>query len=463
MRIEKRNSSEERRILIGMIVDKTVLGRINSRWKGRMFKSKWANIIAKWCLNYYGKYKKAPLHQIESLFETWSEKTKDESAIKLIEKFLSSLSDEYKELKSESNSDYIIDMAGNHFNQVQIEKLIDETQSNIDNGNVNEAHEHISSYNKIEMGVGEGIDILKDTEAIKEAFQDKEEPLIEYPGALGEFFGSTLERDAFVAFMAPEGRGKSFWLMDVAFRAMIQRRKVAYFQAGDMSQNQIMRRLMLRTSGRPLNPKEIKYPIAIKKRNDGSIRTRTKIKRYKDKLSWQVSYRACKKIMRKKVKSKSSYFKLSCHPNTTLSVKNIESILQDWEKLLWTPDVIVIDYADILNMSYYGIEGRDRINETWNQLRALSQKLHCLVVTATQSDALSYEKELMTMQNFSDDKRKAAHVTGLVGINQTPQEKLKGIFRLNFLKLRDDNFYVSKCIYIAGCLDIADPAIKSCF
>ena len=43
MRIEKKNSDSERRILIGMIVDPIVLGRISSKWQYRMFKSKWAN------------------------------------------------------------------------------------------------------------------------------------------------------------------------------------------------------------------------------------------------------------------------------------------------------------------------------------------------------------------------------------------------------------------------------------
>ena len=321
------------------------------------------------------------------------------------------------------------------------------------------------------MGVGEGIDILHDSEAIKEAFKDKEESLITYPGELGKFFGDALERDAFIAFMGPEKRGKSFWLMDIVFRAICQRRKVAFFEAGDMSQNQIMRRLMIRTARHPLYSKRVYYPTGIKikktKSEDGTvniiIKVKTKTENYKNNLSGRKAYKACKLMMKRKIKSKNSYCKLSCHPNSTLSVKSIIGILQDWAKDDWEPDVIVIDYADILDMSYYGLEGRDRINETWKQLRALSQKYHCLVVTATQADSLSYKKDTLGMSNFSEDKRKLSHVTGIVGLNTTSKEKDMGVMRLNWVVLREGEYNTTRCIYVAGCLDIANPAIKSCF
>jgi hypothetical protein len=56
MKIQKKNNNDERLILIAMIVDETVLGRIAAKWQKGMFNSKWANIIAKWCLKYYTKY-----------------------------------------------------------------------------------------------------------------------------------------------------------------------------------------------------------------------------------------------------------------------------------------------------------------------------------------------------------------------------------------------------------------------
>ena len=126
MKIEKKNRNDERKILTSLIVDKKVLGRITSKSLVNPFKSRWANLIFKWCTSYYGKYEEAPLNNIEGLYEDWATNAGDEKLVTLVEKFLGGLSDEYEELKEDSNSDYVIDMAGKYFNRVRMENLTEE-------------------------------------------------------------------------------------------------------------------------------------------------------------------------------------------------------------------------------------------------------------------------------------------------------------------------------------------------
>ena len=463
MRIEKKTNNDERKILTSMVVDRVVLGRVFSKHEPNMFQSKWANLIARWCIKYYKKYGKAPLKHIEDSFETWAAKTKDKHTINLVEKFLSHMSNEYEELKEQSNSDFMIDAAGRYFNQVKIQKLLDSVQEDLDESDPEKATAALTSYNQIQMGVGEGIDVLQDVEAIKECLADTEKTMIRYSGALGEFLGNALTRDSFVAFTGPDKVGKSFHLMDVAYRAMAQRKRVAYFEAGDQSKNQVMRRLMIRISQRPIYPAVVEYPKSLSVNEKYKVKVKWKHLPYKKKMSWQKAREACKKVMKRTIKSKKSYLRLSCHPNSTLSVQDIQSILQGWARQDWVPDVLIIDYADILNMNSPGLEGRDLIDETWKRLRSLSQIYHCLVVTATQSDAAAYDTRVITKKNFSGDKRKNAHVTGMIGLNQTPAEKKKGVTRLNWVVLREGKFSETKCVYVAGALSIASPCIKSCW
>jgi len=470
LKLKKRTASEERQILIGMIVDPIVLGRIAFKYQKQMFRSRFGNLIATWCVQYFHKYQKAPMKQIESLFESWSDKTQDKDLVRSTSTFLESLNGQYKKMERQSNSDFIIDMAGSYCNEVQVERLVESVQAHLDMGQSSEATQLVSDFNRIEMGVGQGIDILQDEEAIKAAFADTADSIVQYPGELGNFFKHTFSRDSFVAFMGPEGRGKSFWLMDVCYRAMLQRQKVAFFEVGDQSQNQIMRRLMIRAARHPRYPKDIDYPTKmrqVQKVEDGvmvsGIDVDTKIKNYTKKLNVKKAMKACQKVMKEKIRSEESYFRLSCHPNSTLKVEGIENIVQDWIRGGWIPDVIAIDYADILNMDYQGLEGRDRINESWKRLRRLSQTYHCLVLTATQADAESYDRTTMSMRNFSEDKRKFAHVTAMLGLNQTGAEKKKSLMRLNYLKLRDDEFLQSKCIHVAGCLALGNPCVLSKF
>ena len=139
MKVRKNINKEERHIIIAMIVDSTVLGRISTKWQRNMFKSKWANIISKWCVSYYRKYEDAPLHQIESLYESWAAKSKDKETISMVGSFLDSLSEEYEDLQEESNSDYSIDKAGEYFNRVKVERLAEQIQGDVDRGNITDA------------------------------------------------------------------------------------------------------------------------------------------------------------------------------------------------------------------------------------------------------------------------------------------------------------------------------------
>jgi hypothetical protein len=469
MKISKRDGSKERLILISMITDKSVLGSISGKWERGLFSAKWCDLVASWCIKYFNKYGEAPNQSIEGLFESWASNGKaDESTVKLVEKFLNSLSDEY-ESETRKSSDYIIDLAGAHFNEVKLKSLARKIEGAVDNGELEEALAELTKFNRVDMGVGAGIDAFRDKDAMRKAFESANERLIEYPDDLGLFFQNIFERDGFVAFQAPEKRGKSFVLLDVAWNAALQRRKVAYFEAGDNSQNQVMRRFLTRATKHPFRlrtgfPGEVLIPTSISREPDSEIAdVEHSIKTYDRPLSWGRGFKACKKLLRSKIKSDDAMFRIDAHPNSTLSVHKIKSILDAWERDGWIPDVIVIDYADILAAPAGFAETRDQINATWKQLRALSQQLHCLVVTATQADADSYRVHTQTKRNFSEDKRKHSHVTAMVAINQTIEEKQKGIMRLNFLDLRDGEYQEMHCIHVAGCLALANPFMKAAF
>jgi hypothetical protein len=464
MHIEQFEKSHVRKILMGMIVDATVLSRLASRWDGSLFREDWANLIAGWCIGFYQKYNKAPENHIEGLFHQWADDNPDTAGIELIGKFLGQLSNEYAQLKKTINASYILDVAAEHFNKVRVEKLIEGMQGELDGGKLDKAFALASKFNRLDISTKAQVDLLEDPDVIRGAFSERNDSLVEYKGALGNFFGSAFERDSFIAFMGPEKRGKTWWLIDVAWRAMLQGRRVAFFEVGDMSQKQIVRRFMVRASGRPLKPKVIQVPTAIEHPDSENQIPHIDFEErvFKRKLNAKDAWKACLKTIRKQ-NSEHALLKLWCYPNSTLSMSALGSELQILERQGWSPDLIVIDYADILAPPPGYTESRDQINANWKAMRALSQSLHCCLVTATQSNAASYYADTVDRSNFSDDKRKFAHVTGMIGINQSPTEKEKGVMRLNWLVLRESEFDETKCCYVAGCLALANPAMRSTF
>jgi hypothetical protein len=178
-------------------------------------------------------------------------------------------------------------------------------------------------------------------------------------------------------------------------------------------------------------------------------------------LSSKQAFRSFQKV--KEGFGGGSRLKLSCHPNSSINMEQIRSTCLSWSLTGWTPDLVVIDYADILAAISGGLDTRDQINETWKRMRRLSQDLHCCVVTATQADAQSYRQALLDMTNFSEDKRKFSHVTAMIGINQTGQEKEQQVQRLNYLVMRDSDFITEKAVFVGNCLRIANPAVVSSF
>jgi len=463
MRIEKRDGALARRILTGMIVDKVVLGHVAAVWDKELFKSKWCNLVAGWCVSYFERYNKPPGSAIESRFESWASKGRDKDTVKLVEKFLATLSEEYEHHAAEINAAYLVDQAAEHFNEVRAKRLVDEITDDLETGEGVKALERISKFGHVEVGTTHGVDVLNDQGASQEAFEQQNETLIKYPQALQHFFADAFQRDSFVAFMGPEKRGKTWWLIDVAWRAMKQRRKVAFFSVGDMSQHQMMRRFHARAARRPLRAKTVKVPTGIEHDPGTPIALVDREDKVFDKpMSWRMGYKALQHHA-KSTKTKSTLLRMACYPNSSISVTGLASVLTVWENAGWIPDIIVIDYADILANPPGFNESRDATNATWKHLRRLSQERHCCVVTATQADAASYRAETIDASNFSEDKRKLAHVTGMVGINSTPDEKEVGLQRLNWVVLRESEFNVSKCVHVAGCFDIGNPAVKSTF
>jgi replicative DNA helicase len=140
---------------------------------------------------------------------------------------------------------------------------------------------------------------------------------------------------------------------------------------------------------------------------------------------------------------------VSCHPNSSINVKGIDGVLDRWAaERGFIPDVIVVDYADILAPENDGKDARHQVDETWRSLRRLSQERKALVIAPTQADAASYDADVLSTSNFSEDKRKHAHVTGMLGLNQTFEEKADNIMRLNWILLRESEFDANRCLYI---------------
>lgn len=470
--------SREREVLAAMITDSTVLSRVIPGWEvGGSFATKAANTVGQWCVDYCRKHNEAPGKLIRSLFRDWAEDgRKDETTKETIDFFLGGLPLDDKERLP--NPQYFIDTAGNHFDEVKLRKAAETTLAHINAGNLEKAKATWAKHATIKLSDSSGIDLFNDVAEMHSTFAEEPASIVKYNiPSIDRFFASHLEQGGFISFMAPNKVGKSFWLMDFAWRTAAllgNRRKVAFFLVGDMSRKQFNRRFYARSAVHPFHnptnawPYELEVPKSIRMFDRGEPLLKAEVKKrvmtFDHRLDPEAAKKGCDRVLATAIKSKQTYFMFASYPGRGISTVGIRATLQQWETQEgFRPDVICVDYADNLAPVDTKADKRDQINDTWLDLSAIRLERNCLLMTATQCDTKGFAKGWLTRENFSEDRRKLDHVSGFVGLNVSPYDKSVGVTRLNWVNLRDGEFGETDGCWVAGCLPLANPAILAHF
>jgi len=148
IRRTKVNTELEKKILTGMIISTQFLAGITPLHKQEYWDGSGAGTVAKWCIDYYEKYEKAPGQDIQSIYEKEEREDRiDESHLRFIELLLSSLSQRYEEDVEKFDSEYMLDQAENWFKKRSLDILSRDIQSRLSQEDVDGAEEKISKYN----------------------------------------------------------------------------------------------------------------------------------------------------------------------------------------------------------------------------------------------------------------------------------------------------------------------------
>lgn len=501
----------ERRIITGMIVSTDYLKEIRPLWNQRLLESETAGILADWCLTHFDEYKVAPGKDIENIYNAHLKNGLSKERAESIELVLRGLSDEYE--RKQFNVPYLVDQSRSYFQERHLTLYAEDIRNELRAGNVSEAEKLASGYHPIANQITKAIDPFSDSEKIRQAFQEAQKPLIRFSKTLGRFWNEQMVRDAFVALMGPEKRGKTFWLIELAMRGMACGCNIAFFQAGDMSELQMIKRLcvyLAKRSDKARYCEDVFYPLLDCANNQLGLCRRKERESYQsapfdmndvslDKITFQQLVEAYDKnkdhqpchnchnnrgvvwlVKRKPVEPLNwkdawrkiqewrtkhrKQFRLVTYPNETLTVAEIKTLLDTWEREDgFVPDIIAIDYADILapDPDCSRLDYRNQQNKIWQRLRRLSQQKHCLLLTATQAAATSYEHDTLRLSDFSETKTKYAHVTAMYGLNQTDREKQIGIMRINELVVREGEFDRENQVKVLQRLQTGRPYLGS--
>lgn len=481
-------TKDPRSILHGIIFDTTFLANFISEFGKDFFVDgdKSALLIYQWAEKHYNQYATAPMRTIEDYFND-AIRTKSSPA-ELLEGASTILADiiadhidgciEY------GGYDYLLDRAHEILTEYRARKLATTLLAKADKGDLKACEELISSTPIIASRNKSSAYTFFSNESMNVTEEDNE-PLFHFPGEMDRIFSPYFTRDGFISFVGPEKRGKTYHLFTCAQLAASAGRKVMIFGAGDMMNNKCnirMKQMWTQSAiqQRDLEPRYLSYLDCIynqqgtcnkgRGRNNGQsilskndtvvqskitpdykpchhclgcrnlkepFRPALLVNLYlpEQRLLWDINMAEfSNKYLRWEQKNEPELYTF---PAYTLTVRQIDAMIKRRIDEGVKPDVIIIDYADIMAPEDSKKDFRNQQDERWARMRSLGQKYNCLVITATQANRDAGEKEIITEANMSEDKRKNAHVTGLIGINQTPREKQLHIQRLAWILNRE--------------------------
>jgi hypothetical protein len=508
----------ERKIITALITQTEYLRQLEAEWNPEFIESATARLISGWCWEYFKKYRTAPVQDIELIYiKKLKEGLGKELAEEIESEILPGLSNEFE--RGEINVTYILTQTRQYFKERLLTLHSEALNALLAKHKVDDALIEVQNF-KIPAGELDDELDLSSTEllsVIESAFDTTYQNVIKFPGALGDFWNDQLVRGGLVAILASEKKGKTYLLLELMMKAYKQKRKVAFFQAGDMTKNQQVIRICIylaqksnlekycrlqyipvqdcvRNQSNSCDKKirECTFGIANGKPDferrktiiqDELIEEYIKNPRYKPcyncsewtthKLGtiWIKEIPAKSPLTSKEAKIRAKRFfirtkrniKLATYANGTLTVEKIKATLHKWKEEDFVADVILVDYADLLAYNGQLRDFRHQQNAIWQGLRALSQEEDALVIVPTQADAASYETDRLEMKNFSEDKRKFAHVTAMYGLNQdkTGREKKLGIMRINKIVVREGDFHSSHEVYVLQSLPTGRPFLGS--
>ncbi|WP_411512081.1 hypothetical protein QM042_02680 [Escherichia coli] len=130
-------------------------------------------------------------------------------------------------------------------------------------------------------------------------------------------------------------------------------------------------------------------------------------------------------------------------PSGSMSPADLDRMLGSMKANGMVPDMVVVDYADLMRASYDLRDDRANIRSIYTDLRALYDKHNVAGITASQTNGAGGASEVATMMHVMDTilvVRIADHVST---INKTEEEEAKGEARLYFAGSRNQKGGVS--------------------
>jgi len=124
------------------------------------------------------------------------------------------------------------------------------------------------------------------------------------------------------------------------------------------------------------------------------------------------------------------------YPTRSASVNTLAAHLKQMEIQEIKPDVVIVDYADILKPTTFYKEKRHATGETYENLRGMAGEFDIPIWTASQANRSSLEEEVIDASKVSEDYSKVMTADFVMSVSRKVEDKIANTGRVHVIKNR---------------------------
>jgi replicative DNA helicase len=144
-----------------------------------------------------------------------------------------------------------------------------------------------------------------------------------------------------------------------------------------------------------------------------------------------------KEIVKERIQDVSGKLIIKEYPTKSASTKSLKNHLEKLRKQNILPDVVIVDYADLLRPVSSTAEKRHDLEGIYEELRGMATEFECAFVTASQTNRGGLNAEVITMESISEAFNKCFVADFIFSLSRTPQDKQANSGRIFIAKNRN--------------------------
>ena len=378
-----------------MLEDRPFYDQISEVLDTNFFEKKYLQIFIETLMSYREKYDTHPNHEVMMSLLRTELNHHDKATAKLVRDFFARIhtSDGIEEAA------YVKDKAIDFCRKQVLKEAMMKSVKLLKSSSFDEIEKVIQDALKLGTDNNFGHEYHKD--ALKRFELINRAPITTGWDRMDEICKGGLGKNELGVVIAPTGAGKSMVLVHLATQALKQGKTVVYYTL-ELKDTVVGSRFDSCLTGVPLNEHRDRKEEVLNKIQDidGSLI----IKEY---------------------------------PTKSASVQTIRNHIEKLKKRGIIPDIILVDYADLLRPPRVSGEKRHELEEIYENLRAVAQIYEIPVWTASQTNRGGLNAEVITMEAISEAFNKCFVADFIFSLSRTVQDKQANKGRMFIAKNRN--------------------------